>query len=74
MSETIYRQCNLNLRQEVLDLLDGECELRNNGARGRSLTVNQILMEYFRMVTPRGTAVGVNETGKPVLTINEAEA
>jgi hypothetical protein len=71
MSEKIiYVQCNLNLRQDVLNLVDGECEIRNNGKRGRSLTANQIILEYFDMRTPKNIAVTTVD-GKPALTVEE---
>jgi hypothetical protein len=70
MSKKItYVQCNINLRQDVCDLIEGECLLRKNGERGRSLTVNQIILEYFEMRTPRNMAVGEVD-GKAALTID----
>jgi hypothetical protein len=73
MSEKIvYVQCNLNLRQDVLDLIDGEREIRNNGKRGRSLTANQIILEYFDMRTPKGIKV-IAQGGKVALSVEEEE-
>ena len=36
-----------NYRSEVYDLIQGECILRRNGGKGFSLTVNQIILDYF---------------------------
>jgi hypothetical protein len=60
---------SVNLRQEVCDLIAGECLIRNNGESGFSLTLNQVVMEYFEMRTPRHVALGEVD-GKAALTIN----
>lgn len=57
MSKTIHEQRNVNMRQDVCDLVEGECLLRNNGERGFSLTINQIILEYFEFRTPKNIAV-----------------
>jgi len=62
-----YSQRNVNMRQDVLDLIEGECAIRRNGPRGFSLTLNQIVLEYFEMTTPRGVELAVNQDGKPLL-------
>ena len=62
-------QRNVNLRQDVCDLIEGECNIRKNGERGFSLTVNQIVLEYFDMRTPQNIAVKEID-GKPGLTID----
>ena len=43
---------NVNLRPEVYDLIQGECLLRRNGGKGFSLTLNQIVLDYFEMRPP----------------------
>ena len=50
-------RCSLNMRQDVLDLLDAESEIRRNEPRGRSQTLNQIILEYFENRTPQNVAV-----------------
>jgi hypothetical protein len=62
-------QCNVNMRQDVRDLIEGECLIRKNGSRGFSLTVNQIILEYFEDRTPENVAIKAVD-GKPVLTID----
>lgn len=66
---------NVNLRPEVYDLIQGECEIRRNGGKGFSLTLNQIVLEYFDLRTPQNIAIGkslVTDGGemKPELTID----
>jgi len=75
--KTILR--NINLRPEVYDLIQGESALRRNGGKGFSLTLNQIVLEYFAMRTPKFIAVSAETTTdggaiKPVLTIEEQPA
>jgi hypothetical protein len=65
----IYEQRNVNLRQEVCDLIEGECLVRKNGERGFSLTINQIILEYFEMRTPKNMAIKKID-GKPGVTID----
>jgi hypothetical protein len=65
---TIMR--NVNFRQEVYDLIQGECEIRRNGGKGFSLTINQIILEYFDLRTPKNIAV-MSVDSKPVLTVEE---
>ena len=65
-----YLQRNVNLRQDVSDLIEGECALRNNGGRGFSLTLNQIVLEYFEMTTPKGIALTMQD-GKAAVTVDE---
>ncbi len=62
-------RCSLNMRQDVLDLLDAESEIRRNEPRGRSQTLNQIVLEYFEARTPQNVAVKY-ESGVPVVTID----
>ena len=66
----IYVQRNINLRQEVFDLIEGEAVLRRNGEKGFSLTLNQIILEYFDMRTPKNIAVSSMD-GEPALTVEE---
>ncbi|TRZ49269.1 hypothetical protein D4S03_08535 [bacterium] len=66
----IHEQHNVNLRQDVCDLIEGESLLRNNGEYGFSLTVNQIILEYFSMRTPQNIAVKKGADGKAELTID----
>lgn len=66
---------NVNFRPEVYDLIQGECIIRRNGGKGFSLTLNQIILEYFDMRTPKNIAVAkeLSTDGteiKPVLTID----
>jgi len=66
---------NVNLRSEVFDLIQGECIIRRNGGKGFSLTLNQIILEYFEFRTPKNIAVAKELITdgteiKPVLTID----
>jgi len=61
---------NVNLRPEVYDLIQGESVIRRNGGKGFSLTLNQIVLEYFDMRTPKNMAI-TSLDGKPVLTVEE---
>lgn len=71
MSKPItHVQRNVNLRQDVDDLIRGECLIRKNGERGFSLTLNQIVLEFFELRTPKGIALTTLE-GKPALTIED---
>ncbi|MGA2504237.1 MAG: hypothetical protein ABSG01_09125 [Anaerolineales bacterium] len=63
-------QRNVNFRPEVHDLIMGECAIRNNGENGFSLTLNQIILEYFDMRTPKGIKVTAVD-GKAVLSVEE---
>jgi hypothetical protein len=65
-----YEQRNVNMRQDVCDLVEGECLLRKNGERGFSLTINQIILEYFELRTPQHIEVQEGAEGKPELTID----
>ena len=38
---------NINFRREIFEMIQVESCRRNNGLRGFSLTVNQIVLEYF---------------------------
>lgn len=67
-NKTIHYQRNVNMRQDVCDLIEGECLVRKNGERGFSLTINQIILEFFEMRTPENIAV-TEVGGKPGLTI-----
>ena len=69
-SRIIREQHNVNLRQDVCYLVEGECLLRNNGEYGFSLTINQIILEYFSMRTPEHIAVKKGADGKAELTID----
>lgn len=66
LREYEYEQRNVNLRREVCDLIEGECVLRNNGGRGFSLTINQIILEYFELRTPKLDPSGVAPRPQPV--------
>ena len=68
MPNSILR--NVNFRPEVYDLIQGECAIRRNGGKGFSLTLNQIVLEYFEMITPKGIALTMQE-GKPAITVEE---
>jgi hypothetical protein len=66
---------NVNLRPEVYDLIQGECLIRRNGGKGFSLTLNQIVLEYFDFRTPKNVAIAKELITdgteiKPVLTID----
>jgi hypothetical protein len=54
-----YIPRNVNLRRDVCDLIEGECNVRKNGERGFSLTINQIILEYFEIRTPKGAALAI---------------
>jgi hypothetical protein len=70
MASTILR--NVNFRQDAFDLIQGECSIRRNGGKGFSLTLNQIVLEYFEMRQPKDTAISTEILGgRPVLTIEE---
>ena len=79
MEPTKFKKRIANFRPEVYDLIQGESVLRRNGGKGFSLTLNQIVLEYFAMRTPKGIAVSAETTTdggaiKPVLTIEEQPA
>lgn len=42
-----YNQRNINLKTEIIELVENEIERRRNGERGFSLTVNQMLEEWL---------------------------
>lgn len=48
---------NVNFRPEVYDLIQGECALRRNGGKGFSLTVNQIVLDYFELSAQQEPAI-----------------
>ena len=52
MAQTKFIKRMTNYRPEVDDLIKAECEIRRNGGKGLSLTVNQIILEYFAARTP----------------------
>lgn len=64
MTNSILR--NINFRPEVYELIQGECEVRRNGGKGFSLTLNQIVLEFFESRTP-AMAVQVSQLGMPVI-------
>jgi len=67
MTQTEFKKRIVNFRPDVFDLIEGECAIRRNGGKGFSLTLNQIVLEYFEMTTPRGVELAVNQDGKPLL-------
>jgi hypothetical protein len=73
MAKTNFKKRDVNFQPEVYDLIQGECEIRRNGGKGFSLTLNQIILDYFDMRTPKNIAV-TSVDGKPVLTIEEESA
>lgn len=73
MAQTNFKKRIVNFRPEVYDLIQGECAVRRNGGKGFSLTLNQIVLEYFELTTPKGVALATSPEGKPSLTIEEEE-
>jgi hypothetical protein len=69
MAKTEFKKRDVNFQPEVFDLIQGECVIRRNGGKGFSLTLNQIVLEYFDLRTPKGIAIGLEI--KPTLTIEE---
>jgi hypothetical protein len=75
MSKTEFEKRIVNFRPEVYDLIQGESVVRRNGGKGFSLTINQIVLEYFDMRTPKNVAISkqtITDGGaiKPQLTID----
>lgn len=73
MAKTDFKKRDVNFQPEVYDLIQGECEIRRNGGKGFSLTLNQIVLEYFDIRTPKGIIVAAKGV-EAVLTIEEEPA